>query len=154
MFTKPNGGNKSTLTITHVLSRGKCGARMCLFGPGNRLSPSYRAGGRLIRVTRRIAFRRVDARFIPPALAPSRLIVSKLFNSKLGGPLDKKFTTIIGCVGSSPTVMMTVSVPSKLVKRRGAFGIGGGVVHTSMAFDLRLPGLTFLFTRGARCMNR
>lgn len=96
----------------------------------------------------------MDARFMPPALAVSRLMISKLFNSKLGGPLDNNFTTMIGCVGTSPTAMITVSVPSKLVKRRGAFGMGTGVVHTRLALDLRLPGLTFLFTRGSRFMNR
>lgn len=154
MFTKPNGGKKSTLTMTHVVTRGKCGMRIFLFGAGKRLSPSYRTGGRLMRVVSRVAFRRMDARFTPPALASRRLIVSNLFNSKLGGPLDKKFTTMIGCVGSSPTAMTSVSVPSKLVKRRGAFGIQTGVVQTSIAFDLRLPGLTFLFTRGTRFVKR
>lgn len=81
-------------------------------------------------------------------------MMSKLFNSKLGGPLGNKFTTMIGCVGTSGTRMMTVSMPSKLVYRSGACGVHRGVVHTSIALDVRLPGLSFLFPRGRSVMNR
>lgn len=126
-----------------------------LFGVRGRLSRRYTGGhSQLIdrKLTRGLA--RVASGFRPPRLARGALMISKLFNSKLGRPLSNKFTSLIDCVGRSPTRIIDVSVPSKLVARDGQPRSGPTMIETGIALALRAGGLTVFFTSYRRCLNR
>lgn len=127
---------------------------MFLFGIRGGLSTSYTAGGgQLVRNGHIGRFARIAIGFSPPRLRTKVLIISNLFNDKLGGPLTNKFTTVIGCVGRDTTGVIDVSLPSNLVDRSGSCGVDTGVVHTSLALALRRGGLSVVVTSGRRCLN-
>ncbi|MEG1728628.1 MAG: NAD(P)H-hydrate dehydratase [Bacteroidaceae bacterium] len=150
VFAGPGGNGGDALCVARLLSEQGYKVDAFLFNIGGSLSVDCAENvQRLKDECPNVSFTEVIARFEPPVLTASDLVIDGLFGIGLNKALNGGFASLVKYINNSGATVVALDVPSGLMAEDNSFNIRAHIIRANVTLTLQVLKPAFLLADNA-----
>lgn len=149
LFAGPGNNGGDALAMARMLAQRGYRVEVFLFNITGELSEACELNRQRLVECSGVELHEITARFTPPILTESHVVIDGLFGSGLNKPLNGGFAAVVRYINASPAQVVAIDFPSGLMGEDNAGNLPAHIIRAQLTLTLQTPKLSFLFAENA-----
>ncbi|MCM1313424.1 MAG: NAD(P)H-hydrate dehydratase [Roseburia sp.] len=150
VFAGPGNNGGDALAVARMLSLSGYYVSVYLFNTSGTLSADCMKNKQRLETCRNVELTEVTSSFAPPKLEAGDVVVDGLFGTGISRPLNGGFASVVKYINASPSVVVSIDVPSGLMCEDNTYNVMNHIVRADYTFTFQYPKLAFFFADNER----